>query len=144
MVQAICDFVHDHIAFGYEHAHPTKTAFDAFKQGRGVCRDFAHLAITLCRCMNIPARYCTGYLGDIGVPPDPAPMDFSAWFEVYLGNAWHTFDARHNQPRIGRILIARGRDATDVAIVTSFGPSALSGFKVITAEVSNTGPRVVG
>ena len=94
--------------------------------------------------MHIPARYCTGYLGDIGLPRDPAPMDFSAWFEVYLGNAWHAFDARHNQPRIGRILIARGRDATDVAIVTSFGPSALSGFKVITAEVSNTGPRVVG
>ena len=144
MVQAICDFVHDHIAFGYEHAHPTKSAFDAFEQGHGVCRDFAHLAITLCRCMNIPARYCTGYLGDIAVPPDPAPMDFSAWFEVYLGNAWHAFDARHNQPRIGRILIARGHDATDVAIVTSFGPSVLSGFKVITAEVSNTGPRVVG
>ena len=102
---------------------------------RGVCRDFAHLAITLCRCMNIPARYCTGYLGDIGMPPDPAPMDFSAWFEAYLGGRWYTFDARHNMPRIGRILIARGRDATDVAIVTSFGPRTLAGFKVVTDEV---------
>jgi transglutaminase-like putative cysteine protease len=100
-----------------------------------VCRDFAHLAITLCRCMNIPARYCTGYLGDVGVPPDPAPMDFSAWFEVYLGDRWYTFDARHNAPRIGRILMARGRDATDVAISTSFGPCGLLGFKVVTNEV---------
>ena len=123
LVQAICDFVHDHVKFGYEHASPTKTAWQAYAEGRGVCRDFAHLAITLCRCMNIPARYCTGYLGDIGVPPDPAPMDFSAWFEVYLGDRWYTFDARHNAPRIGRILMARGRDATDVAISTSFGPS---------------------
>lgn len=136
-VQAICDFVHDHLTFGYEHASPTKTAFDAFQEGRGVCRDFAHLAITFCRCMNIPARYCTGYLGDIGVPPDPAPMDFSAWFEVYLANAWYAFDARHNQPRIGRILVARGRDATDVALVTSFGPSKLASFKVLTDEVSD-------
>ncbi len=98
--------------------------------------DFAHLAITLCRCMNIPARYCTGYLGDIGVPPDPAPMDFSAWFEAYLGGRWYTFDARHNIPRIGRILMARGRDATDVAISTSFGPCVLAGFKVITEEAA--------
>ena len=143
MVQAICDFVHDHITFGYEHANSTKTAFDALEEGRGVCRDFAHLAIALCRCMNIPARYCTGYLGDIGVPPNSAPMDFSAWFEVYLGNAWYAFDARHNQPRIGRILIARGRDATDVAIVTSFGPGKLSGFKVMTEEVSDTGSKAV-
>ena len=119
---------------------PTKTAYDAHTRRRGVCRDFAHLAITLCRCMNIPARYCTGYLGDIGVPLDPAPMDFSAWFEVYLGGRWYTFDARHNMPRIGRILMARGRDATDVAIVTSFGPCTLAGFKVITDEVVET-PR---
>jgi transglutaminase-like putative cysteine protease len=139
LVQAICDFVHNHITFGYEHANPTKTAFDAFTERRGVCRDFAHLAIALCRCMNIPARYCTGYLGDIGVPPDPAPMDFSAWFEAYLGGRWYTFDARHNQPRIGRVLIARGRDATDVAIVTTFGPGILSRFSVKTDEVADAG-----
>jgi transglutaminase-like putative cysteine protease len=136
LVQTICDFVHSHISFGYAHADSTKTAYDAFTEGRGVCRDFAHLAVTLCRCMNIPARYCTGYLGDIGVPLDPSPMDFSAWFEAYLGDRWYTFDARHNEPRIGRILIARGRDATDVAITTSYGPSKLTGFKVITAEVT--------
>jgi transglutaminase-like putative cysteine protease len=135
LVQAICDFVHGHVTFGYPHANQARTAFDAFTEGRGVCRDFAHLAVTLCRCMNIPARYCTGYLGDIGVPPDPAPMDFSAWFEVYLGDRWYTFDARHNEPRIGRILIARGRDATDVAITTSYGPHQLVGFKVVTDEV---------
>jgi transglutaminase-like putative cysteine protease len=139
LVQAICDFVHGHIAFGYQHANPAKTAFDALTERRGVCRDFAHLAITLCRCMNIPARYCTGYLGDIGVPPDPAPMDFSAWFEAYLGGRWYTFDARHNQPRIGRILIARGRDATDVAIATTFGPATLSAFRVKTNEVADAG-----
>jgi transglutaminase-like putative cysteine protease len=136
LVQAICDYVHDRIKFGYEHASPTKTAWDVHAEGRGVCRDFAHLAIALCRCMNIPARYCTGYLGDIGVPPDPAPMDFSAWFEAYLGDRWYTFDARHNNPRIGRILMARGRDATDVALVTSFGPCTLASFKVITEEVT--------
>jgi transglutaminase-like putative cysteine protease len=136
LVQAICDYAHDRITFGYQHASPTKTAWDAYTEGRGVCRDFAHLAVTLCRCMNIPARYCTGYLGDIGVPLDHAPMDFSAWFEAYLGGRWYTFDSRHNKPRIGRILMARGRDATDVAIVTSFGPCTLSGFKVITEEVS--------
>ena len=116
--------------------HPAKSAFDAFIERRGVCRDFTHLAVTICRCMNIPARYCTGYLGDIGVPPDPAPMDFSAWFEAYIGDRWHTFDARHNTPRIGRILIARGRDATDVAITTSFGPHQLVTFKVVTDEVA--------
>jgi transglutaminase-like putative cysteine protease len=135
LVQAICNYVHDRITFGYEHASPTKTAFDAHAQRRGVCRDFSHLAITLCRCMNVPARYCTGYLGDIGVPPDVTPMDFSAWFEVYLGGRWYTFDARHNKPRIGRILMARGRDATDVAIITEFGPCTLAGFKVVTDEV---------
>ena len=135
LVKAICAFVHGHVTFGYPHANPTRTAFDTFTERRGVCRDFAHLAVTFCRCMNIPARYCTGYLGDIGVPPDDAPMDFSAWFEVYLGECWYTFDARHNKPRIGRILIARGRDATDVAIVTSYGLHQLAGFKVVTVEV---------
>ena len=141
LVQAICDFAHQRIKFGYEHASPHKTAFDAYTEQRGVCRDYAHLAITLCRCMNIPARYCTGYLGDIGVPKDPAPMDFSAWFEVYLGDRWYTFDARHNHPRIGRILMARGRDATDVAIVTSFGSGWLAGFKVFTDEEPEDPPR---
>jgi transglutaminase-like putative cysteine protease len=135
LVQSICDYVHQHLRFGYQHADPTKTAWQAHDSRQGVCRDFAHLAITLCRCMNVPARYCTGYLGDIGVPPDPAPMDFSAWFEVFLGERWYTFDARHNIPRIGRILMARGRDATDVAISTSFGPCQLTGFKVFTDEV---------
>jgi len=135
LVQAICDYVHDHLTFGYEHANPTKTAWQVYAERRGVCRDFAHLAITLCRCMNLPARYCTGYLGDINVPPEPDPMDFSAWFEVYLGR-WYTFDARHNRPRVGRILMARGRDATDVAIYTSFGPCRLASFKVMTDEVA--------
>jgi transglutaminase-like putative cysteine protease len=136
LVKAICDYVHDRITFSYQDASPTKTAFDAYVEKRGVCRDFAHLAVALCRCMNIPARYCTGYLGDIGVPLDDAAMDFSAWFEVYLDDRWYTFDARHNKPRIGRILMARGRDATDVAIVTSFGPCTLVSFKVITDELT--------
>ena len=136
-VQAICDFVHNHIKFGYSYARADRTASDAHRERVGVCRDFAHLAITLCRCVNIPARYCTGYLGDIGVPPDPAPMDFSAWFQVFLDGRWLTFDARHNRPRIGRILIAYGRDAADVAISTSFGSSELTGFKVITDEVAS-------
>jgi len=134
-VQAICDFVHNHITFGYEHASPMKTAFDAFNERRGVCRDFAHLAVALCRCMNIPARYCTGYLGDIGVPVSDAPMDFAGWFEAYLGGAWHTFDARNNTPRIGRILLARGRDAADVAISTAFGANTLTSFRVWTDQV---------
>jgi transglutaminase-like putative cysteine protease len=133
-VQAICDFVHSHVRFGYQHARATRTAADVAVERRGVCRDFAHLAITLCRCMNIPARYCTGYLGDIGVPPEPEPMDFSAWFEVYLGGRWHTFDARHNVPRIGRIVMARGRDAADVAFSTTFGPNVLKRFLVRTDE----------
>ena len=136
-VQAICNFVHEHVAFGYEHARPTKTAWDAFMERQGVCRDFTHLAVAFCRCMNIPARYCTGYLGDIGVPPSDAPMDFSAWFEAYLGGRWYTFDARHNTPRIGRVLMARGRDATDVALSTSFGPCALTGFTVVTNEIAD-------
>jgi transglutaminase-like putative cysteine protease len=134
-VQAICDFVHNHLTFGYPYARNSRTAFEAFQERVGVCRDFAHLAITLCRCMNIPARYATGYLGDIGVPKDPAPMDFSAWFEVYLGGQWYMFDARHNRPRIGRVLIARGRDAADVAIATYFGPSTLVSFRVWTDEM---------
>jgi transglutaminase-like putative cysteine protease len=134
-VQAICDFVHARVKFGYQYARADRTASDAFNEQVGVCRDFAHLAVTLCRCMNIPARYCTGYLGDIGVSPDPAPMDFSAWFEVFLEGRWFTFDARHNHPRIGRVMIARGRDAADVAISTSFGPTKLTQFKVVTEEV---------
>jgi transglutaminase-like putative cysteine protease len=135
-VQAICDFVHQHITFGYQFASSTKTAWEAYHERKGVCRDFAHLAITLCRCMNIPARYCTGYLGDIGVPKDPAPMDFAGWFEAYLGSTWYTFDARNNKPRIGRVLIARGRDAADVAIATTFGPAKLGTFRVWTDEVT--------
>ena len=134
-VQAICDFVHSHVTFGYNYARPTKTALDTYREKQGVCRDFAHLAVALCRCMNIPARYCTGYLGDIGVPASPEPMDFSGWFEAYLGGRWYTFDARHNTPRIGRILIARGRDAADVAIATSFGENTLTRFQVSTEEV---------
>jgi transglutaminase-like putative cysteine protease len=143
-VQAICDYVHHHIAFGYEYACPTKSAFDAFLQAKGVCRDFAHLAIALCRCMNIPARYCTGYLSDIGVPPPYAPMDFAGWFEAFLDGRWHTFDPRNNVPRIGRILIARGRDAADVPISNTFGPNTLESFRVWTSEVdppnTNLGP----
>ncbi len=135
-VQAIVDYVHDHIEFGYGHARATKTAWDAYQERAGVCRDFAHLAVTLCRCMNIPARYCTGYLGDIGIPPCDAPMDFSAWFDVYLGGEWYTFDARHNRPRIGRILMARGRDATDTALTTAFGSVKLLRFDVHTDEVA--------
>jgi transglutaminase-like putative cysteine protease len=135
-VQAICDFVHHHITFGYQHASVSKTALGVFNERRGVCRDFAHLAIALCRCMNIPARYCTGYLGDIGVPPPYGPMDFAGWFDAYLGGKWHTFDARNNIPRIGRVLIARGRDAADVAISSTFGPNTLAGFKVITDEIT--------
>jgi transglutaminase-like putative cysteine protease len=134
-VQAICDFVHNHIKFNYQDARSTRTAWEGYQEGRGVCRDFAHLAVAFCRCMNIPARYCTGYLGDIGVPRVDAPGDFSAWFEAYLGGRWYTFDARHNQPRIGRILMARGRDATDVAISTVFGPAVLAEFTVVTDEV---------
>src|SRR5882757_4528086 len=142
-VQAICDFVHSHVRFGYQHARATKTAAEVVTERRGVCRDFAHLAITLCRCMNIPARYCTGYLGDINVPPEPEPMDFSAWFEVYLGGHWHTFDARHNVPRIGRIVMARGRDAADVAFSTTFGPNVLKRFVVRTDEEEPSRVEVV-
>ena len=128
----------ERITFGYQYARPTKTAWEAFNERQGVCRDYAHLAIALCRCLNIPARYCTGYLGDIGVPPVDAPMDFAGWFEAYIGGNWYTFDPRNNQPRIGRVLIARGRDAADVAISTTFGPKVLSSFRVWTDEVLAT------
>ncbi len=134
-VQAVCDWVHNHITFGYGYARSTRTALEVFNERVGVCRDFQHLAVTLCRCLNIPARYATGYLGDIGVPLAPCPMDFSAWFEVYLENRWWTFDARHNTPRIGRVLMATGRDAVDVAITTSFGSACLRNFEVVTDEV---------
>ena len=134
-VQAICDFVHKHVAFGYQFARPTRTAAEAFRERQGVCRDYAHLAIALCRCVNIPARYCTGYLGDIDVPPDDSPMDFAGWFEAYIGGAWYTFDARDNAPRVGRVLIARGRDAADVAISMTFGPNSLEGFRVWADEL---------
>jgi len=135
-VQAICDFVHGHIRFDYLQARATRTAAEGFRERVGVCRDFMHLAITFCRCMNIPARYCTGYLGDIGVPPVPDPMDFSAWFEAFLGGQWYAFDARHNVPRIGRVLMARGRDAADTALTTTFGYNQLASFKVWTDQVS--------
>jgi len=134
-VQAVCDFVHERIAFGYEHARVTRTASEAYEEKRGVCRDYAHLAIAFCRALNIPARYCTGYLGDVGTPPPFPPGDFAAWFEAYLGGQWHTFDPRNNIPRIGRVLLARGRDAADVAITTTFGPNTLNGFRVWTDEV---------
>ncbi|MER8761091.1 MULTISPECIES: transglutaminase family protein [unclassified Mesorhizobium] len=133
-VQAIVDYVHNRLSFGYGYARSTRTAAQAHEERVGVCRDFAHLAITLCRCMNIPARYVNGYLGDIGVPADPAPMDFSAWVEVFLDGRWYTFDPRHNVPRIGRVVIARGRDATDVPLLHSFGPHRLTLFKVWTHE----------
>jgi transglutaminase-like putative cysteine protease len=138
-VQAICDFVHNHITFDYQLARNTRTAWEAYNERVGVCRDYAHLAIALCRCMNIPARYCTGYLGDIGMPPPYGVMDFAGWFEAYLGGQWYTFDARNNIPRIGRVLIARGRDAVDVAISTTFGANVLRGFTVWTDEVAWSG-----
>ena len=134
-VQAICDLVHQRLRFSYPEARPTRTASQALAEGVGVCRDFSHLAVALCRCLNIPARYCNGYLGDIGVPPDPAPMDFNAWFEAFLGDRWFTFDPRHNRPRIGRILISRGRDAADNPMITTFGSHALTRFAVVTAEI---------
>ena len=132
LVQAICNFVHSHIRFDYMQARSTRTALEAYRERTGVCRDYMHLAITFCRCLNIPARYCTGYLGDIGVPAAPYPMDFSAWFEVYLGGSWFTVDARNNTPRIGRVLMARGRDAADVAITTTFGVNRLELFNIRT------------
>jgi transglutaminase-like putative cysteine protease len=134
-VQAICDFVHGHLQFDYQKARSDRTALEGFRERVGVCRDFTHLAITLCRCMNIPARYATGYLGDIGVPADPNPMDFSAWFEVYLQGQWYTFDARHNHRRIGRVLIGLGRDAADVPITMAFGQQSLDHFRIFTEEI---------
>lgn len=138
-VQAISEFVHHHITFGYEHARATKTALEAFQEKRGVCRDYTHLAIAFCRCVNIPARYCTGYLGDIGIPVArvPAPGDFSAWFEAYVGGRWYVFDPRNRIPRIGRILIARGRDAADVPLSNAFGPTTLAHFNVWTNEIAS-------
>ena len=138
-VRAICTFANQHLKFNYKTARPTRTALDAYREREGVCRDFTHLAITLCRCMNIPARYTTGYLGDIGVPVS-GPMDFSAWFEVFLGERWYTADARHNARRIGRIVMARGRDAGDVPITMCFGPSTLLRFDVVTDEIVETPP----
>lgn len=135
LAKSVCDYVHQRIEFGYHHARSDRSASEGHSDQVGVCRDFAHLAVALTRAMNIPARYCTGYLGDIGVPKDPAPMDFSAWYEVYLDGRWFTLDARHNEQRIGRIVIARGLDATDVAISTSFGRTCLRRFEVITEEV---------
>jgi transglutaminase-like putative cysteine protease len=136
LVQAMCDFVHGHLVFGYEHSHPTRTAADAYEERHGVCRDFTHLAITLCRCMKVPARYCTGYLSDIGQPVAAEPMDFAAWMEVWLGDGWWVFDPRNNARRIGRILVARGRDAADVPLAHTFGPNELVGFRVWTDEVA--------
>lgn len=137
-VQAICDFVNGHLSFGYQHARATRTALEAYEERVGVCRDFTHLAVAFCRCMNIPARYANGFLGDIGVPPDPAPMDYNAWFEVYLDGRWYVFDARHNMPRIGRIAVSHGRDAMDVPLVTSFGRHELKKFTVWTDEVDES------
>jgi len=137
-VQAICDFVHQYVAFDYRFARPTRTASETFFERQGVCRDFAHLAIAFCRCMNIPARYCTGYLGDIGVPAVDSPMDFAGSMEVYLGGQWHVFDPRNNARRIGRILLARGRDAGDVAISTAFGPACLQLFRVWTDQADQS------
>jgi transglutaminase-like putative cysteine protease len=136
-VKAVCDWVYSRVTFGYQHARSSKSALDVFTERVGVCRDFQHLAVTFCRALNIPARYVTGYLGDIGIPPTYTPMDFSAWFEVYLGNRWWTVDARHNRPRIGRVLMAVGRDASDVAITTSFGIANLTHFSVVSDEVAS-------
>ena len=135
-VQAICDYVHNRIAFDYQQARATRTAWEAFQERTGVCRDYAHLAVAFCRAMNIPARYCTGYLGDMGTPPPWGVGDFAAWFEAYIGGDWHLFDPRNNIPRIGRVLMARGRDASDVAIATTFGPNTLESFKVWADEVT--------
>jgi transglutaminase-like putative cysteine protease len=143
-VQAICNFVNGHITFGYQHARPTKTAFQVYQERLGVCRDFAHLAVTLCRAMNIPARYCTGYISDVNLPPPYASMDFAAWFEAYVGGRWQLFDPRNNAPRTGRVLMARGRDAADVALSNTFGPTTLLEFTVICQpeESAANGPAV--
>lgn len=139
-VQAVCDFVHRHVVFGYEYSRPTRTAADTYQEARGVCRDYTHLAVAFCRCLNIPARYCTGYVSDIGQPPPYAPMDFAAWMEVYLGGRWWTFDPRNAQPRIGRVLIARGRDAADVPLTHTFGANTLAGFRVWIDELTAMTP----
>ncbi|MFC0241932.1 transglutaminase-like domain-containing protein [Rhodopseudomonas telluris] len=143
-VQAICDFVHNHIKFDYQHARATRTAHEAFDEGRGVCRDYAHLAIALCRCMNIPARYCTGYLGDVGTPKPWAAGDFAGWFEAFIGGRWYTFDPRNNVPRLGRVLIAQGRDAADVPLTQTFGPNTLVSFKVWTDEIDESAGAAAG
>ena len=135
-VQGVCDWIHNNIHFGYEHTRLTKTAYEVYTERTGVCRDFMNLAVTFCRCLHIPARCATGYLGDIDIPPQPLPMDFSSWFEVYLDHQWYTFDARYNTPRVGRILMARGRDAVDVALTTSFGPMNFKDLTVWAEEVS--------
>lgn len=135
-VQSICNYVNQHITFDYQQARPTKTAWNVYHERQGVCRDFAHLAVALCRCMNIPARYCTGYLGDMGIPPPYGDMDFAAWFEAYLDGRWYIFDPRNNMPRMGRILMGRGRDAADVAFSTAFGANTLQHFKVVTDEIA--------
>jgi transglutaminase-like putative cysteine protease len=137
-VQAICDYVHNLVAFSYQNASPFRSALGTLNERTGVCRDYAHLAVAFCRCLNIPARYCTGYLSDVGTPPPWAAGDFAAWFEAWIGGAWHTFDPRNNVPRIGRVLMARGRDASDVAIATTFGPNTLESFKVWTDEIDAT------
>lgn len=134
-VQAVCDFVHNHVTFGYQHSRATRTAAEAYRERHGVCRDYTHLAIAFCRCLNIPARYCTGYISDIGQPPPYAPMDFAAWMEVFLGGRWYTFDPRNNDTRFGRVLIAHGRDAADVPLTHTFGPNTLSGFRVWIDEI---------
>lgn len=138
-VQAICDFVHHHITFGYETARSTRTAWEAFQERQGGCRDFAHLAIAFCRCLNIPARYCTGYVSNIGTPEPHAVPDFAAWMEVFLGGQWWMFDPRNNTPRMGRILIAQGRDAADVPLTQIFGPGVLSDFHVWSDELPAQG-----
>jgi transglutaminase-like putative cysteine protease len=143
LVKAVCDYVHHHIRFDYMQARANRTALEVYREQVGVCRDYMHLAITFCRSLNIPARYCTGYLGDIGVPQKPDPIDFSAWFEVYLGGRWLAFDARNNVPRIGRILMARGRDAADVALTTTFGVNQLRSFQVWTEEAPAASPQHV-
>jgi transglutaminase-like putative cysteine protease len=137
-VQAVCDFVHNHVTFGYEHSRPTRTAAETLKEGVGVCRDYTHLAIALCRCLNIPARYCTGYVSDVNQPPPYAPMDFAAWMEVYLGGKWWVFDPRNNDIRFGRVLIARGRDAADVPLTHSFGRHELKGFEVWIDQIEDS------
>lgn len=134
-VQAISDYTHQRIAFDYQKARRTRTALEGYREQVGVCRDYTHLFIALCRALNIPARYCTGYLGTIKAPPLNGPMDFSAWAEVYLGGQWHTFDARFNARRIGRVLMARGRDAADVPITMNFGPTTIKRFDVVTEVV---------